>query len=149
MTQEIMGTKATKIRLFEFKTPAMRAFHVTWVAFFLCFFGWFGVAPLMPVIREELHLSKAQIGNILIASVAVTVIARLLVGWLVDRYGPRRVYTGLLVLGALPVMGLGLAEDYTSCLIFRLAIGAVGASFVITQYHTCAMFAPNVVGTAN
>jgi MFS transporter, NNP family, nitrate/nitrite transporter len=144
-----MTMKATRINLFSFSTPAMRAFHVTWVAFFLCFFGWFGVAPLMPVIREELQLSKEQIGNILIASVAVTVIARLLVGWLVDRYGPRRVYTGLLVLGALPVMGLGLAEDYTSFLIFRLAIGAIGASFVITQYHTCAMFAPNVVGTAN
>ena len=141
--------KATRINLFSFGTPAMRAFHVTWMAFFLCFFAWFGVAPLMPVIREELHLTKGQIGNIVIASVAVTVLARLLVGWLVDRFGPRRVYTGLLVIGALPVMGLGLAKDYATFLIFRLAIGAVGASFVITQYHTSAMFAPNVVGTAN
>jgi len=141
--------KATRIQLFSFSTPAMRAFHVSWMAFFLCFFGWFGVAPLMPVIRSELHLTKAQIGNIVIASVAVTVLARLFVGWLCDRYGPRRVYAGLLVLGSLPVMGIGLAHDYTSFLVFRLAIGAVGASFVITQYHTCAMFAPNVVGTAN
>jgi len=141
--------KADRIQLFSFKTPAMRAFHVSWVAFFLCFFGWFGVAPLMPVIRSEFHLTKAQIGNIVIASVAVTVLARLFVGWMCDRFGPRRVYAGLLVLGALPVMGIGVAHDYTSFLIFRLAIGAVGASFVVTQYHTCAMFAPNVVGTAN
>ncbi len=141
--------KASRVELFSFSTPAMRAFHVSWMAFFLCFFGWFGVAPLMPVIRSELHLSKAQIGNIVIASVAVTVLARLFVGWLCDRYGPRRIYAGLLALGALPVMGIGLAHDYTSFLVFRLAIGAVGASFVITQYHTCAMFAPNVVGTAN
>ena len=34
-------------------------------------------------------------------------------------------------------------------LLFRLAIGAIGASFVITQYHTSVMFAPNIVGTAN
>ena len=141
--------KATRIDLFSFKTPAMRAFHVTWVAFFLCFFGWFGVAPLMPVIRDELHLSKAQIGNILIASVAMTVLARLLVGWLCDRFGPRRVYAALLVAGSLPVMGIGLSHDYTSFLLFRLAIGGIGASFVITQYHTSQMFAPNVVGTAN
>ena len=33
-------------------------------------------------------------------------------------------------------------------LLFRLAIGVIGASFVITQYHTSVMFAPNVVGTA-
>ena len=141
--------KANRIHLFSFSTPAMRAFHVSWLAFFLCFFGWFGVAPLMPVIRSELHLTKAQVGNIVIASVAATVFARLFVGWLCDRFGPRRVYAGLLVVGALPVMGIGLAHDYTSFLIFRLAIGAVGASFVVTQYHTCAMFAPNVVGTAN
>lgn len=44
---------------------------------------------------------------------------------------------------------VGLSHDYTSFLIFRLAIGAIGASFVITQYHTSVMFAPNVVGTAN
>jgi NNP family nitrate/nitrite transporter-like MFS transporter len=127
----------------------MRAFHVTWVAFFLCFFGWFGAAPLMPVIRAELGLTKAEVGNVLIASVAATVLARLLVGWLCDRFGPRRVYAGLLVLGAVPVMCLGLAHDYLSFLLLRLAIGAIGASFVITQYHTSRMFAPNVVGTAN
>jgi NNP family nitrate/nitrite transporter-like MFS transporter len=144
-----MTMKANRIDLFSFKTPAMRAFHVSWVSFFLCFFGWFGIAPLMPVIRSELHLTKAEVGNIVIASVAATVFARLFVGWLCDRFGPRRVFAGLLALGALPVMGIGLAHDYTSFLMFRLAIGAVGASFVVTQYHTCAMFAPNVVGTAN
>jgi NNP family nitrate/nitrite transporter-like MFS transporter len=141
--------KANRIDLLNFKTPAMRAFHVAWASFFLCFFGWFGVAPLMPVIRKELGLSSAEVGNIIIASVSATVLARLGVGWLCDRYGPRRVYAGLLVLGALPVMGLGLAHDYESFLVLRFAIGAVGASFVITQYHTTAMFAPNVVGTAN
>jgi NNP family nitrate/nitrite transporter-like MFS transporter len=141
--------KATKIRLSDFHTAPMRAFHMTWLAFFLCFFGWFGIAPLMPVIRAELHLTKDQVGNSIIASVAITIVARLLIGWLCDRIGPRRAYTWLLILGSLPVMGVGLAHDYTSFLIFRLAIGAIGASFVITQYHTSVMFAPNVVGTAN
>jgi NNP family nitrate/nitrite transporter-like MFS transporter len=46
-------------------------------------------------------------------------------------------------------MAVGFAHDYTSFLLFRLAIGAIGASFVITQYHTSVMFAPNIVGTAN
>ena len=68
---------------------------------------------------------------------------------LCDRIGPRRAYTWLLILGSLPVMGVGLAHDYTTFLLFRLAIGAIGASFVITQYHTSVMFAPNIVGTAN
>jgi NNP family nitrate/nitrite transporter-like MFS transporter len=127
----------------------MRAFHMTWMAFFLCFFGWFGLAPLMPVVRDELHLTKEQVGNSAIAAVAITIIARLLIGWLCDRIGPRKTYTGLLLLGSIPVMAVGFAHDYTSFLAFRLAIGAIGASFVITQFHTSVMFAPNVVGTAN
>src|ERR1700686_3492548 len=127
----------------------MRAFHMSWFAFFICFFGWFGLAPLMPVIRQEFHLSKAQIGNLTIASVAITVLVRLLIGWVCDHICPRRAYTLLLILGSFPVMGVGLAHDYNTFLLFRLAIGAIGASFVITQYHTSVMFAPNVVGTAN
>jgi NNP family nitrate/nitrite transporter-like MFS transporter len=141
--------KATRIDLFDFTSIPMRTFHAAWVAFFVCFFGWFGIAPLMPVIREELHLTKGQIGNTIIASVAFTIVARPLIGWLCDRIGARKAYTLLLILGSLPVMGIGLANDYPTFLIFRLAIGAIGASFVITQFHTSMMFAPNIVGTAN
>ena len=141
--------KATSINLADFSSAPMRAFHMTWLAFFLCFFGWFGLAPLMPIIRQEFHLTKAQIGNLTIGSVAITVLVRLLIGWLCDRIGPRKAYTRLLILGSLPVMAVGLAHDYTTFLIFRVAIGAIGASFVITQYHTSVMFAPNIVGTAN
>jgi NNP family nitrate/nitrite transporter-like MFS transporter len=141
--------QATKIKLFDFSSIPMRTFHMTWFAFFLCFFGWFGIAPLMAVVRDDLQLTKEQVGNTMIASVAVTVLVRLLIGWLCDRIGPRRAYTWLLILGSIPVMTIGLANSYESFLLFRLAIGAIGASFVITQYHTSVMFAPNVVGTAN
>lgn len=143
------ASKATRVRLADFHSRPMRAFHMTWLAFFLCFFGWFGIAPLMPIVREELHLTKAQVGNTIIASVAITILARLFFGWLCDRIGPRRSYSWLLILGSLPIMGIGLAHDYETFLLFRLAIGAIGASFVITQFHTSVMFAPNVVGTAN
>jgi NNP family nitrate/nitrite transporter-like MFS transporter len=70
-------SKATRINLLDFKTVPMRTFHITWITFFLCFFGWFGIAPLMPVVRENLGLTKGQIGNIIIASVGITVFARL------------------------------------------------------------------------
>src|SRR5437660_6781288 len=123
-----LHNKATAIRLSDFHSAPMRAFHMTWLAFFLCFFGWFGIAPLMPVVRSELHLTRDQVGNSIIASVAVTIVARLLLGWLSDRMGPRRAYTWLLIFGSLPVMGIGLSHNYATFLIFRLAIGAIGAS---------------------
>jgi MFS transporter, NNP family, nitrate/nitrite transporter len=141
--------KATKINLLDFKSVPMRTFHITWITFFLCFFGWFGIAPLMPVVRENLGLTKQQIGNIIIASVAITIFARLFFGWLCDRIGPRISYTILLLVGSIPVMCIGFSNSYETFLLFRLAIGVIGASFVITQYHTSVMFAPNVVGTAN
>ncbi|CAM2010825.1 MFS transporter [Acanthopleuribacter pedis] len=144
-----VSKKAVKIDFLDLKTVPMRTFHLTWLSFFMCFFGWFGIAPLMVVIRDEFSLSKSQIGNIIIASVAMTVFVRVALGWVCDRFGPRRVYVGLLSVGALLVMGIGLSQDYETFLVFRLLIGAIGAGFVITQYHTSVMFAPNVVGTAN
>lgn len=141
--------KATRIDLFSFGSAPMRAFHLTWMAFFVCFFAWFACAPLMPVIKGEFGLTKDQIANINIAAVAVTILVRLIIGPLCDRFGPRNAYTGLLLVGAIPVIGVSMAQSYEAFLFFRLLIGAIGASFVITQYHTSVMFAPNVVGTAN
>ena len=144
-----MTDKATRIQLFSLRTPPMRAFHLTWMAFFVCFFAWFACAPLMPLIKREFGLSVDQVANINIAAVAVTILVRLLIGPLCDRYGPRRIYCGLMLAGVFPVLGAALSTSYESFLLCRLCIGAVGACFVISQYHTSMMFAPNVVGTAN
>jgi NNP family nitrate/nitrite transporter-like MFS transporter len=144
-----MENQLTKLNIFSIKGVQMRTFHITWLMFFVCFFGWFGLAPLMPTIRAELHLTKAQVGNTIIASVTATIIARLLIGKLCDAWGPRKTAIRLLLIGSIPVFFVGLAHDYTSFILFRLAIGVIGASFVITQFHTSMMFAPNIKGTAN
>ena len=143
--------KATGLwrNFFNVRMVQIRTFHMTWFAFFSCFFAWFGIAPLMIVVRDEMGFTKSQVGWTIIASVAVTILARFFIGWLCDRIGPRLAYTALLIFGAFPVAGIGLADSFESFLIFRLMIGVIGASFVITQYHTSVMFAPNVVGTAN
>ncbi len=144
-----MNQPLNKLNVFNFKGIQMQTFHITWLTFFACFFGWFGLAPLMPTIRADLGLTKAEVGNTIIAAVSATIFARLLIGKLCDTWGPRKTYTALLLIGSLPVMLVGLAHSYTSFLLFRLAIGVIGASFVITQFHTSVMFAPNVKGTAN
>jgi len=140
---------AEKLNIFSLSSVSMRTFHVTWVTFFACFFSWFGLAPLMPTIRQDLGLSKDQIGNIIIAAVSGTILARLFIGRLCDTWGPRKTYTALLLICAVPVFLVGLANNYITFLLFRFAIGIIGASFVITQFHTSTMFAPNIKGTAN
>ncbi|MBL7738982.1 MAG: MFS transporter [Chitinophagaceae bacterium] len=138
-----------KLNVFSWKGVQMKTFHITWLTFFFCFFAWFGIAPLMPLVSEALHLTKPQKANAAIAAVSATIIARLIIGRLTDKYGPRKVYTWLLVLCSFPVMFIGLANSYTSFLLFRLGISVIGASFVLTQFHTSVMFAPNIKGTAN
>lgn len=145
---EIRG-KATRISLVDLSTAPMRAFHLAWFAFFLCFFGWFGLAPMLKVIRNDLGITTDQIVTTNMVAVASTIVMRLIIGWLCDRIGPRLAYTWLLTLGSIPVVLVGFADSYETFLLMRMAIGAIGASFVITQYHTSVMFAPNVVGTAN
>tara|TARA_R110001606_G_scaffold397845_2_gene575418 strand:- start:9599 stop:10972 length:1374 start_codon:yes stop_codon:yes gene_type:complete len=151
MTMSIMtkSNKATRIDMFNFSSVQMRTFHLTWLAFFLCFFGWFGLAPMLQIVRDDLGITTDQIVTTNMVAVASTVFMRLFVGWLCDKIGPRITYTWLLVLGSIPVMLVGLSQSYEQFLIARMFIGAIGASFVITQFHTSVMFAPNVVGTAN
>ena len=105
MSSNLYEKKATKISLFNFSSAAMRAFHMSWLAFFVCFFAWFACAPLMPVIAGEFHLTKDQIANINIAAVAITILVRLVVGPLCDKYGPRKTYTALLIIGSACYLG--------------------------------------------
>lgn len=149
MEQNQLQQPLNRLKIFSLMGVQMRTFHITWLTFFFCFFAWFGIAPLMPLVSEQLHLTKDQKGNVAIAAVSATIIARLIVGKLTDKYGPRKVYTWLLVLCSFPVMMIGLSDSYLTFLVFRLLIGAIGASFVLTQVHTSAMFAPNIKGSAN
>ncbi|GGZ93290.1 MFS transporter [Algibacter mikhailovii] len=103
----------------------------------------------MPDVVRDLGLTPDQKWNSIILAVSGTVFARLLIGKLCDKYGPRLCYTWLLMLGAIPVILCGLVQTPTQFLTCRLFIGFIGASFVITQVHTSLMFAPNIVGTAN
>jgi NNP family nitrate/nitrite transporter-like MFS transporter len=141
--------KSTKLSLLDFKNVSTRTFWITSISFFLCFFSWFGIVPFMPDVVKDLGLTPDQKWNSIILAVSGTVFARLLIGKLCDKYGPRLCYTWLLMLGAIPVILCGMVQTPTQFLICRLFIGFIGASFVITQVHTSLMFATNIVGTAN
>lgn len=141
--------KATKLNLLDFKSIPIRTFWITSISFFMCFFAWFGIVPFMPDVVKDLGLTPDQKWNSIILAVSGTVFARLLIGKLCDKYGPRLCYTWLLTLGAIPVILCGLVQTPAQFLWCRLFIGFIGASFVITQVHTSLMFSPSIVGTAN
>ncbi|WP_022949699.1 NarK family nitrate/nitrite MFS transporter [Methylohalobius crimeensis] len=109
----------------------MRILHLTWLAFFISFMVWFNHAPLMASIREVFDLTDQQVKILLILNVALTIPARIVIGMLVDKLGPKRVYSGLLFLSSFFCFAFAIADDYTTLAITRFLLGFVGAGFVI------------------
>jgi NNP family nitrate/nitrite transporter-like MFS transporter len=118
------------LKLFSF-SGKMRILHLSWFAFFLSFFVWFNHAPLLASMRETLGLNDQQIKTLLILNVALTIPARILVGMLVDAFGPRRMYTLLLFVSSFLCFGFAMADDFEQLALMRFLLGFVGAGFVI------------------
>lgn len=141
--------KATEIKLCNFSRPHMRAFHCSWFSFFTAFFVWFAIAPLLPEIKKTLGLSKQDIWTSNIVSVASTIVMRFVVGPGCDKWGPRNLFSAVLVYGAVPTACVGLVNSANGLIILRLFIGVVGCTFVMCQFWTTRMFTKEVAGTAN
>ena len=138
---------ASNLNLFSF-TGKIRTLHLTWFAFFLSFFVWFNHAPLMASIQESFKLSAQEVKALLIINVALTIPARIVIGMLVDKYGPRLVYSLLLFLSSLICFVFAFADSYTMLLISRFALGFVGAGFVIGIRMIGEWFPARQVGVA-
>lgn len=111
--------------------PRWRVLHLTWPAFFFSFVAWFSVVPFVSTIGRSLNLSADQLQTLLICNVALTIPARIAVGMMVDRFGPRRVYTLLLLAVAVPSIMGALATSFWQLVIARLLVSCVGAGFVV------------------
>ncbi len=120
----------SKINLLSF-SGKMRILHLTWFAFFLSFFVWFNHAPLLGAMRDSMGLSDQQIKTLLILNVALTIPARIIIGMLVDAFGPRRIYSGLLFISAFLCFGFAVANTYEQLAMMRFLLGFAGAGFVI------------------
>jgi len=92
--------------LFRFKNREIRALHLTWIAFFITFYVWFNMAPLASSILASADwLTRDDIRLFAIANVALTIPARIIVGMALDKWGPRRVFSVLMVSMAIPTFG--------------------------------------------
>ena len=94
--------KATEIKLCTFKRPHMRAFHCSWWSFFVAFFIWFAIAPLLTEVKETLGLTKQQIWTSNICSVAGTILMRFINGPLCDKIGARLLFGIVLMAASIP-----------------------------------------------
>jgi NNP family nitrate/nitrite transporter-like MFS transporter len=119
-----------KLNLLSF-TGKIRTLHLTWIAFFITFYVWFNHAPLMASIRDSLGLTGQQVKVLLILNVALTIPARIVIGMLVDAFGPRRIYSMLLFVSSWLCFGFAMAETFERMALMRFLLAFVGAGFVI------------------
>ncbi|KAK5990557.1 Nitrate transporter [Cladobotryum mycophilum] len=127
-----------------------RVFTFSWLGFMLSFWAWYTFPPLLTTtIKKDLHLSSTEIANSNIISLVSTLIVRLFIGPLCDRFGPRYVFVSLMFLGCLPIGLAPLVKTVTGLYASRFFIGILGATFVPCQVWCTAFFDKNIVGTAN
>jgi MFS transporter, NNP family, nitrate/nitrite transporter len=125
-----------------------RILHFTWLAFFLTFVCWFNFAPFASLIGKELSLDEAQIKTILICNLAITIPARILIGAVLDKYGPRITYSLLLIFAIVPCLATALAQDFGQMVLARLLMGIVGSGFVLGIRMVGEWFEPKEIGMA-
>ncbi|HEY9725200.1 MAG TPA: NarK family nitrate/nitrite MFS transporter [Chroococcales cyanobacterium] len=125
-----------------------RILHLTWFAFFLTFVCWFNFAPFATTIQKDLHLTPDQIKSLLICNLALTIPARIIIGMLLDRFGPRVTFSTLLMFSAVPCLATAMSQDFTQLVLSRLLMGIVGAGFVVGIRMVAEWFPPKEIGIA-
>lgn len=134
--------------LFKWHEPRIRILHYTWLAFFITFLMWFAHVSLMPMIKTSMHLTDAQVKAFLILNVALTIPARILIGVLVDKFGPRTSYSILLAVSGVLCLGFSAAQTFEQLAVMRFLLGLTGAGFVIGIRLVSEWFPAREVGIA-
>jgi len=142
-----MSTSSSGIKLWSF-TGKMKILHLSWMAFFITFVVWFNHAPLLAAIAKSLSLTPSEVKTLLILNVALTIPARVIIGMLTDKYGPKLTYSFLLAICSLPCFMFAFASSFEQASLARFLLGFIGAGFVIGIRMVSEWFPANELGTA-
>lgn len=135
--------------LFKFKNPEIRALHLTWIAFFISFYVWFNMAPLATtILKYNGWLTAKDLKIMAICNVALTIPARLITGMALDKFGPRRVFSVLMIACGIPALFFAFGNTLTQLMVSRLVLSSIGASFVVGIHMTALWFKPKDIGFA-
>jgi NNP family nitrate/nitrite transporter-like MFS transporter len=138
---------AEKFNLLSFKGK-MKILHMSWFVFFITFVVWFNAAPLMQAIAVSLGVTAKDLVMMATVNVAIAVPSRVLIGMLTDKYGPRIMYSLLLIIGSLPCFWFASATTLEQAALARFFCGFIGAGFVIGIRLVSEWFPANELGTA-
>ena len=107
------------------------------------------IAVAQPEIREAFGLSLGQMGIVLAAFTWTYALGQIPVGWLGDRYGPKKVLSVLISATSASACLMGAATGFASLLTARLLLGlAEAGAFPVAGRGTQAWFPPSERGRA-
>lgn len=145
-----LNLKARSIPILNPLNKYGRTFFYSWSGFLVAFLSWYAFPPLLTLtIRKDLKMTQNDYANSNIMALLGTLVVRAMAGPLCDRFGPRYVFVGCLLAGAIPTAMAGLVTTPAGLIALRFFIGVLGASFVPCQVWCTGFFDKNVVGTAN
>jgi NNP family nitrate/nitrite transporter-like MFS transporter len=131
-------------------SPAITALVMSTVSFAVCFACWVANAVLITylVSTGTYAFNEIQVGWLLALPILTGALARVPLGLLTDRYGGRSVFTGLMLVVAVAMYLLSLADSYGQFLLASLAFGLAGGSFAVGVGYVSVWFEREKQGTA-
>lgn len=118
------------------------------LAFAVAFIAWSLVSPLAPQIQKDFNLDNTATSFLIAVPVILGSLLRIPMGILTDRFGGRKVFTGLLLFTLLPVAFMGFANSFWTYIFGGLFLGAAGASFAVGVPFVNRWFTPDKQGMA-
>lgn len=125
-----------------------RILHLTWIAFFMTFLVWFSITPFATTVQQDLGLTPQQLKAIAICNLALTIPARILIGMILDRWGPRLTFSCVLIFAVIPCLMIATAVNFQQLIWGSLMTGIMGAGFVVGVRMVAEWFPPEEIGTA-
>jgi len=131
--------------------------HYAWVIAFVGLsvgmtavgFARFGYAMILPSMKEGLHLNNTQSGLLATANLIGYSLFALIGGFIVSRFGIRRLVTLSLILVSISMILTGASQTFESALFFRFLTGiGSGGSNIPRMALTAFWFSPSLSGLA-
>lgn len=125
------------------RAPNFRIVGAVSAAHFISHYYQLVLAPLLPFVRAEYHVSYTEIGFALAAFNIVTAIFQTPAGFLVDRLGARALLVAGLVVGASSLVVIGLVNSFW-VLVLMFAVTGLGntvyhpANYALLSHHVSA-----------